>query len=271
MQAQDDMRGAFVDLFLKGKADSMPPVAALGLFYDFIELTPIGPDGDEMIRHMADRLVKVDLLGPAADLLNYQITKRLDGMARAQVATRLAMVQLLDRKPANAIETLRSTRISTLPDDVQHQRLLMEARALAEQKHWDQALDLIAVDKAPDTATLRADIYWKSSDWKLAGQAAEEALGETWIAEGPLSDAERDLAMRAAVAYSLANDEPSLERLRAHFAAKMNASRDASAFAVVTQRIDLQGVAFRDAAAKIASIDTLKAFMSDMQKRPLAN
>ena len=83
-RAQDDMRAAFVDLFLNGKADQMPPVDALALFYDFIDLTPIGPDGDEMIRRMADRLVAVDLLGPAADLLNYQVNKRLDGVARAK-------------------------------------------------------------------------------------------------------------------------------------------------------------------------------------------
>ena len=69
------------------------------MFYDFIDLTPIGPDGDEMIRRMSERLVAVDLLGPAADLLNYQVDKRLDGVARAQVATRLAMVYLMDHKP----------------------------------------------------------------------------------------------------------------------------------------------------------------------------
>ena len=37
----------------------------------------------------------------------------------------------------------------------------------------------------------------------------------------------------------------------------MKSSPDASAFAVVAQRIDFHGVAFRDAAAQIASIDTL--------------
>lgn len=271
MQAQDDMRGAFVNLFLKGQADTLPPVQALGLFYDFIELTPIGADGDEMIRHMADRLVKVDLLGPAADLLNYQITKRLDGVARAQVATRLAMVQLLDHKPQAVIETLRNTQISSLPDDIAHQRLLMEARALAEQKRWDQALDLIAVDQAADTVRLRADIYWRSGNWSVAGQKSEESLGERWKDGPPLNDDERQQVMRAAVAYSLANDEPSLERLRAHFTGRMQQSRDGSAFAVVTQRIDLQGVAFREAAAKVASIDSLKTFMRDLQSRKIAN
>ena len=78
-QAQDDMRDTFETLFLKGKADSMPPVAALSLFYDFIDLTPIGPNGDEMIRRMADRLVAVDLsgsCGTASELPGDQAPRR---------------------------------------------------------------------------------------------------------------------------------------------------------------------------------------------------
>ena len=266
-KAQDDMRQAFDALFIKGKADKVPPVEALSIFYDFIDLTPIGPDGDQMIRRMSERLVAVDLLGPAAELLSYQIAKRLDGVARAQVAARLAVIYLLDQKPILALDTIRSTQIASLPDDVNHQRLLLEARAFAALKQWDNALDLIAVDPAADTARLRADIYWESGNWEIAAQNAEELLGARWSDATPLSTGEREDVMRAAVAYSLANDETSLDRLRAHFGSKMNASPDASIFAVVAQRIDGHGVAFRDAAARIASIDTLQAFMKDFRKR----
>ena len=55
-----------------------------------------------MIRRMSDRLVAVDLLGPAANLLAYQVDKRLDGVAKAQVATRLAAVYLMDHKADKA-------------------------------------------------------------------------------------------------------------------------------------------------------------------------
>ncbi len=266
-QAQDDMRTIFVNLFLKGKADKMPPIQALSLFYDFIDLTPIGPDGDEMIRRMSDRLVAVDLLGPAEALMNYQVTRRLDGIARAQVSTRLAMIDLIDHKPKDALTTLRATEMAGLPDDVAHARVLLSARALAALKQWDQALDLIAVDEAPDTRRLRADIYWESGNWAAAGQKAEELVADRWKDATPLSADERQDLMRAAIAYSLASDEPSLDRLRARFGAKMKASVDASAFAVVTQNIDLQGVAFRDLAGKIASVDTLETFMGDFKKR----
>ena len=40
--AQDDMRAAFANLYLKGGADKMPPVEQLALFYDNVDLTPIG-------------------------------------------------------------------------------------------------------------------------------------------------------------------------------------------------------------------------------------
>jgi hypothetical protein len=265
-KAQDDMRDAFAELFIKGNADKVPPVQALSIFYDFIDLTPIGPDGDEMIRRMSERLVAVDLLGPAADLLKYQIDKRLDGVARAQVATRLAMIYLMDQKPMPALDAIRTTQISTLPDDINHQRLLLEARAFAALKQWDNALDLIAVDPAADTARLRSDIYWESGNWSVAGQKAEELLATRWSDASPLNPDEREEVMRAAVAYSLANDEASVDRLRDHFGSKMKTSPDASAFAVVAQRIDAHGVAFRDAAAQIASIDTLQTFMKDFRK-----
>ena len=265
--AQDDMRGAFVNLFLKGGADKMKPVDALALFYDNLDLTPIGPDGDEMIRRMSDRLVAVDLLGPAANLLAYQVDKRLDGIAKAQVATRLAAVYLMDHKADKAVAAIRDSQITGLPDEEMHQRMLLEARAFAALKQWDNALDLIAVDQAEDTKHLRADIYWDSGNWAIAGQKAEEILDARWSDTVPLSDADRAQVMRTAVAYSLANDEASLARVRAHFAPKMKGTPDANLFAVLSSDIDQHGMAFREAAAKIASIDTLQTFMKDFAKR----
>jgi tetratricopeptide (TPR) repeat protein len=265
--AQDDMRAAFVNLYLKGGADKMKPVDSLALFYDNLDLTPIGPDGDEMIRRMSDRLVAVDLLGPAANLLAYQVDKRLDGIAKAQVATRLASVYLMDHKADKAAAAIRDSQITGLPDDVLHERMILEARAFAVLKQWDNALDLIAVDTAEDTKRLRADIYWESGNWAVAGQKSEEMLETRWSDAGPLSDADRAAVLRMTVAYSLANDEASLARVREHFAAKMKATPDANLFAVLSADIDAHGLAFRDAAAKIASVDTLQAFMKDFAKR----
>src|SRR6202007_156457 len=141
---QDEAATTFESLCLGGKGAALPPVEALGLFYDFRELTPIGRRGDEMIRKLSDRLVGVDLLDQAAELLQHQVDHRLQGAARAQVATRLAVVYLMNRKPDRALATLRSTRSADLTNDMRNQRLLLEARALSDLGRHDVALEVIA-------------------------------------------------------------------------------------------------------------------------------
>ena len=268
--AQDDMRRTFADLFLNGKADAMKPVEALSMFYDFVELTPIGRDGDEMIRKLTDRLVTVDLLGPAEELLEHQVTQRLQGVAQASVATRLAMIYLLDHKPKEALRIINDTRETGLPDDLNAQRRLLEARALAGMQQYDMGAELIADDDTPEARDLRADIYWQAGNWPLAAGRTEDALGERWQLATPLTDGERLRVMRAAVAYSLANDSDGLKRLRERYMAKMSAGPDAKAFGVVTDPTENQELDLRGLARKIASVDSLQAFMADFRQRQAA-
>ncbi len=259
------MAGIFEDLFLNGKADAMQPVQALGMFYDFRELTPVGAQGDEMIRKLADRLVSVDLLGPAAELLQHQVDQRLDGLAKASVAARLAVIYLLDRKPEKALAALRSSKQTRLPDDLLAQRSLLEARALGDLKQYDQAIDLISADESAQGDRLRADILWQGQRWADAAAKNEELLGTRFQDTTPFTDAERNEVMRAAVAYSLAGDIASLARLRTRFAGKMAASPDARGFDVVTQGQDTSGVDYRNLVKRLAGVDTLEAFMTDFR------
>src|SRR4029077_1694944 len=115
---QDQAAETFESLFLAGKGDGLSAIDALALFYDSRELTPIGRRGDEMIRRLADRLVSVDLLDQASDLLQHQVDHRLEGAARAQVAMRLAVVYLMNRKADRALAALRATRTAELSNDL---------------------------------------------------------------------------------------------------------------------------------------------------------
>src|SRR5206468_5343099 len=104
----DEAAESFDGLFLAGRGDTLPAIDALSLFYDFRELTPIGRRGDEMIRRLADRLVSIDLLDQAAELLQHQVDHRLQGAARAQVSVRLAVIYLIARKPHRALPVFRT-------------------------------------------------------------------------------------------------------------------------------------------------------------------
>ncbi len=256
----DDMAEVFAALFLEGKADDMTPVQALALFYDFKELVPVGTRGDDMIRRLADRLVAVDLLEQAAELLDYQVRFRLRGVARSQVATKLALVHLMDRKPDKALQIIHATRQTRLPERLNRQRRLLEARALSDLGRHEQGLEVIEEYNTLEAQALRADILWQSQDWPKAADALE-TLATRMTRDGTVDEGDRLQIMRAAIAFALGDDADGLARLRQRFTPLMSGTPDEQAFAIVTQRIETQGVAFRELVGRIAATDTLDAFM----------
>lgn len=263
-----DMLDIFSRLYLDGDADEMDPVTALALWYEFSDLTPAGPDGDRMIRRLADRLVDFDLLPQAAELLQHQVDNRLLGVARAQVATDLAAVYLLDRRAEDALNAIRSTRIAQLPRALNDERRLLEARALAEVGREDHALELLFTDRTPEARRLRADIAWESRDWTQAGELLEAALGESWRDPGPLAPDVEASVLRAGIAYALAGESEAVGRLDARYGRRMAAGADAAAWRLVARgQADTDGVRLRDLARRIAETDTLDAFLEDFRAR----
>ena len=264
---QAEAAATFDSLFLAGKVDTFSAIDALALFYDFRELTPIGRRGDEMIRRLADRLVSVDLLDQAADLLQYQVDHRLQGAARAQVAARLAVVYLMDHKADRALQTLRSSRIGDLANELRIQRLLLEARALSDLGQYDLALEVVGNIEGKETIRLRSDILWAARRWAQSAEQIELYYGERWKDWQPLNEVERADMLRAAIGYALGDDALGLGRFREKYAAKMAQTPDAHDFEVVSAPLGTDGTEFRDIARAAAATDTLDSFLRDMQVR----
>ncbi|HEX5378913.1 MAG TPA: tetratricopeptide repeat protein, partial [Phenylobacterium sp.] len=217
LQLQADLGAAFRSLFLDGTADGLEPVQALALFYDFKELTPLGADGDLMVRKLVRRLVDVDLLDNAASLLKYQAENRLDGVPRAQVATDLAVIYLMDRRPEQALEAINGSRTTILPAALNTERRLVEGRALMNLGRLDAALEIIERDTSREGQDLRSEVAWKQKNWPVAAALFEKSLGERWKQPGPLASEDEGKLLRAGVAYSLAGDDGGLARLRQRY------------------------------------------------------
>ena len=263
----DQMVAMFRRLFLDGEVDSLKPLDALSLFYDFRELTPVGRDGDEMIRELADRLVAVDLLDQAVEMLDHQVTHRLRGVARAQVAGRLAAVHLLNSAPDKALAALRKTRQAQLPRQIADERLLFEAKALSALDRHDHALELLADNRSAPARALTADVLWEAGKYSEAGRALEDILGLAWTRDEPLGGDEQFDVLRTAIAYVLARESDSVERIRQKYAEKMAEGPQAASFSIVASSSDGRGIAFRDLAREIAQVDTLDRFMSGYRSR----
>ncbi|MGV3635308.1 MAG: tetratricopeptide repeat protein, partial [Pseudorhodoplanes sp.] len=263
----DEAAVTFDSLFLAGKSDALPAIEALGLFYDFRELTPIGRRGDEMIRRLADRLVSVDLLPQAAELLQHQVDNRLQGAARAQVATRLAVIYLMDNKPGRAQAALRATRTAELNTELRSLRMLLEARALSDSGRHEVALEAIERDDSREAIRLRADILWAAKRFDKSSEQIERMYGERWRDFAPLSDAERADILRAAIGYSLADDKLGIERLKERYQAKMAEGPDKRAFEIATAPGAGNSAEFAGLSKSVTAFGSLDAFLRDMRAR----
>jgi hypothetical protein len=261
-----DLATVFKALFLNGQADGLQPIQALALFYDFKELTPIGADGDEMVRRLSRRLVDVDLLDQAAELLKYQADNRLDGVPRAEVATQLALVQLMAKRPEEALDALNGSRTTLLPTALNARRRLIEARAELELGRYDAALELLAGIKSPESDALLGEIAWRKRDWAAAAPKLEAELGERWRRADPLTPAEQSLLVRAGCAYSLAGDDRSLTRLRQRYGALASRASASAALRVALDGMESGRISPSDFSQAASDDAAFEGWLSDMKK-----
>lgn len=260
------MNELFANIFLRGAGDELPPVKALTLYYEFRELTPVGAAGDTVIQGLADRLVSVDLLKRAGELLKHQVTYRLKGVDKARVGTRLAVIRLMDRKPKAALEALESTEIATLPDQLVTQRRHLMARALTDLGRDTEALMLISRDSSVDAELLRADIGWDTRDWSMSAAATRRVLIRT-PNEAPLSRFASGQILRLAVALALAHDRVALKQVRARHAEAMKGTADNQAFEMITAAVNRGELDFRELPAAVAQVASFEAFMAGYRER----
>lgn len=263
---EEDMKARFEDL-MNSDASTIAPAQLVALFFDFREFAPAGARGDAIVLKLAHRLIGLDLLDEAAQLLRFQIEKRLQGVARAEAAETLAGVEIARQDPQAALRALDETRFPDLPSDLVRRRLLLQAKALSATKRPHVALDLISSQSGTDVQILRADIAWENELWSVAGETLESTLGETWQGDAPLSPDERSYVLRAALAYLRAQDELSLDRLRSKFLPKMSASPDARTFAGLSHAGRLSPL-IRTQTPIDAQV--LRGFLDEMRKRGAA-
>ncbi|RDE10266.1 hypothetical protein [Pelagibacterium lacus] len=251
----------FAGLYLDGKADVLPPIEALSLYYDFRQLTPPGSDGDMMIRNLAERLVKVDLLGQAAELLQYQVDNRLQGAARAQVAADLAVVYMAGHDPNAALSVLSATRLAGLPPGLERQRRVLEAGALISAGRQALALDLLSGLTGRDAELLRIEALWSTKRYREASEKIE-LLYAPQADDGALTPMARMNVIKAAVGYLFANDTIGMARLRTRYSEAMAQVPEWPMFALVTEEMDINAAGIRDLARQVANTESINAFLN---------
>ena len=262
---------AFTDLFIGPQAENVPPLKALALYEEYHELTPAGAKGDEIIEKLVDRLVAVDLLDRAATLLENQVQFRLSGKDKARVATRLALVQLLDRKPNAALATLDAAAGANGARDIApellRQRQQLRARALLELHRADEALAILGDDRSVAADQLRADIYWRDKNWPEVAKTFARLAEVARVREGQLDEEAARNILNWGTALTLAGDQPGIAKLTATYGTAMEASPFRDAFRVISGGGIASSGDIRQLAGKVAQVADLQGFMASYRER----
>ena len=260
------MTKLFSDIFLKGIADDLPTVQALTLYYEFRELTPVGAKGDAVIQALADRMVAIDLLDRGAKLLDEQVNFRLEGVEKARVGSRLAVIRLMDGKPLAALKALDQSAVGDVPEALDTQRRQLRARALADLDRTDEALAMIAGDNSLDAQRLRADFQWRAGNWRETAKATRALLAASDL-KSPLDASVSRHVLRLAVALALADDRSGLDDLRKTYGPLMAGDPNQAAFEMITQGVDRQALTIRELPAAVAQVASFESFMASYRDR----
>jgi hypothetical protein len=296
----EQMSSAFRELYLDGGADRLSPLTAVALYDEFRELTPAGADGDRMMSLLADRLVNVDLLGRAGELLDTLVAKRLSGLDKAHAGTRLAAIRMLDQKPELALKALKDSAVDEMmPPDLVAERKRLEARATFDSGDTLGGIRMLEGDPSLEAKWLRADMQWRVREWPAAATALgdliegeEQAMADERAAfkeavdpaknpaaavgsaeAGQQLAAKQDqhfkdrvapLLLNRAVALSLASDRRGLKTLANEYGERMEGTDQAKAFAMLTAA---DNGLIESVSAEMAAVDRIDAFVADYRER----
>ena len=266
--AAQRMREIFAEIY-RGPGDpDVPPLRALALYQEFMELTPVGPQGDRMIAGLADRLVEVDLLDRAGELLEGQVRYRLEGKEKARIGARLALVRLLDHDPERALEALEVSEVegpdADIDESVALQRRQLRARALSDVGRTEEALKMLEGDDSLDAEHLRADIHWRQRQWPQAVDSLAKLI-PLLPPRRPMELEESQLVVNLAVALMLSEKTVDLEDLNRRYGAAMAKGPHADTFKLLVG--DGEKVAVSSIADELSKVGQAQDFMANYRER----
>ncbi len=237
------MTETFKKIFTDGTLDKMSPIDAISVYEEFKELTPMGEEGDIFVQNLAERLVEIDLLARASELLKDQLDNRLKGQKAIEVGIRLAAIELIDGKPEEALQTIDTTqqKINVYQgadkSKMQRELSLLKVRALSKVNRSSEALTLLnSLSAGEDRSRLRADIAWTAGQWDQAASAFQDLISRANISlTRPAEDYEINLVINRAIALNLAGQRGDLETLRNTYQDLMTQTDKSKIFDLVTR------------------------------------
>lgn len=228
------MEEAFIIMFNEGIADSLPPLEALALYYEYRSYMPGGIAGSEMLDRLSNRLISVDLLEQAVTLLDHQMRTQTEKEKRSRIGAKLATTYLMNKQPQKALTTLQDSVFGENPVLLRLQRNRLAAQAIMELGKPDLALQTLGQDDSIEAERVRIGIYWKAKDWTKLTSSIEHIVKNRPDITAPINLDESEYLIQLALAYIFTDNKEQIQYLRDYFTPLMANNPNKKMFEFVT-------------------------------------
>ena len=256
-QVANRMIKVFEGIFLSNQADSkLSPVKALALYKDFEWLADMSTKKNEIMQRLADRLVAVDLLSRASDLLNELLENTdLSPENRARIGARLAIINLFQEAPNQALEILNRTEAEVLSSATTNPRRVIRSRALAKLGQTDAALNLLANDYSKNALIHKFQLYWQAGRWADAADTVKYLI-DAPIPGQELSVEQINYILDWATTLKKAGKETVLVRLRNKFLPYFENTKYHSIFNILTNQLEKDKIDIDQINSMVTDVET---------------
>ena len=228
----------FENIYVHNEADNMSALKALALYNDYEWLAAQSSQYNTIVQRLSDRLVAVDLLDRAENLLSNQLKNvPMTPIDRAKTGTRLALVYLFNGKDGEALRLLDDTEHATIPETLSLQRKIIRAKALSNMGKQQKALDLLKDDYSRNAILLKSEIFWNAGLWGPASDNIKYLI-EKPIPGQPLSEEQIGYILDWATALKKSGKETVIVRLRNKFMPYFKDTKYYSVFNILTGQLE---------------------------------
>ena len=250
----------FENIYINNQDSSSASLKSLALYNDYSWLAPLSKYYNNIIPKLADRLVAADLLDQAYEILAEQYTKsNLTPQEKAVVGTRMALINLFNESPGEALNILDQTEHEDLTPTIVAHRRLIRAKALSALGEPEAALELLRDDYSKNGLMMKSEIYWDNGQW------AEAADTIKYLIEKPqpgqkLSAEQTQLVLDWATALKKAGRETVIVRLKNTFEPFFKETPYSSAFKVLTDSFESNKIDLKEIDKAINNIAAFSSF-----------
>lgn len=226
---QKSMVQIFKELFADESHHTISPVTAISLYESFKNLTPPGPDGDEIIVGLARNLERLDLFDQAVSALRsrYESSETFN----PKLVLEYAIALLATNKSGEALKVIETADKQKLSSDERGKLLYLKVKAMANVGMFDAALKLLQGDDSDIASRMRAGLYWKAEKWAKAADSL-------WAILDKQKEKEKDpeLLMSYALMLYKAQDFPRLKEIRQKYIKQVEGTKFKEPFMVFTSQ-----------------------------------